>query len=240
MEVETQAHSSTSHHTRPRYRRHHPASTSSALPHRPISSPTPFWNYLRPPPPPYFSGDPYPYAPLPRHAPYSRRPQHRRMIPTDLVDDAHPFWRYTHYPYPSLSRSLYSKFPDGGVGLTDMRDGVAAPKELKLADECNGVLTYLNPETNFYYAFCRNDDNPPVFLPALSRIFYNTSIPGDRIIVAEDAEFIAKNAATGGVGGGNRVGATVGLSGAPSSSSLRKKRRRSDEEGQPRAEKKRK
>ncbi|KAJ3186228.1 hypothetical protein HDU85_007668 [Gaertneriomyces sp. JEL0708] len=85
---------------------------------------------------------------------------------------------------------------------------VEAPRHLRLADEFNGVLTYMNPGTHLYYAFCRNDQEPPTFLPALSKILYNTTIPGDKIIVA-----------------GKREKMTSGRYGYPDSS---RKRERSD------------
>ncbi|KAI8917071.1 hypothetical protein DFJ77DRAFT_459061 [Powellomyces hirtus] len=82
--------------------------------------------------------------------------------------------------------------PNPGSSLDGLAAAAAAlaciepPKQLTLADEYNGVLSYINPGTSRYYAFCRpSSKTPPTFLPSLSKILYNTTMPKDiNIIIA--------------------------------------------------------
>ncbi|KAJ3257976.1 hypothetical protein HK103_004110 [Boothiomyces macroporosus] len=54
-------------------------------------------------------------------------------------------------------------------------------QQLCLAYECNGVLTYANPITGQRFAFCRSEENDsPIFLPALSKILYGAHLPSNR------------------------------------------------------------
>ncbi|KAJ3159255.1 hypothetical protein HDU86_001858 [Geranomyces michiganensis] len=93
--------------------------------------------------------------------------------------------------YPPAAFAVYAA-DDCAAAAGNGEQAEEMPRQLTLADSCNGVKTYVNPRTNKYYAFCRQSDTaPPTFLPALSRILYNTSMPAGINVIVEDPE--AKN-----------------------------------------------
>ncbi|KAJ3177628.1 hypothetical protein HDU87_004381 [Geranomyces variabilis] len=129
----------------------------------------------------------YSRMPLHMHCGLSHRPSESALLRNCIppAADAYSYSDSSLNRYPPAAFAAYAEHAtvENDARAEDM------PRQLTLADSCNGVKTYVNPGTNRFYAFCRHSDTtPPTFLPALSRVLYNTSMPSGVNVIVEDPE----------------------------------------------------
>ncbi|KAI9092659.1 hypothetical protein DFS34DRAFT_632681 [Phlyctochytrium arcticum] len=164
----------------------------------PPRSAPPHPSMLYPPPPLHH----YPFhpsaAPPPRHIsnPAAQAAAAEAAAIAAAHEDAYrTYLRYKDHPFSSISQPAppgrHIRFADGTVGGSP---GPAsdAPRHLRLIDEWNGIVTYINDEDQQHYAFLRNFNNAPLYLPSLSRIFYNSSLPEGIDMYIDDKDLYKK------------------------------------------------